>query len=234
MKNIGFWGLVILSLAIIGVGVALRPGPIALSQVIHSSNPNAAWHAQRQQMVIAERRVQEEAQRIADEEARLLALPPAKAGEPHFVRIETPTYTYVGWAVDSVFQGEGTMYKQSGDVYKGQFKNGKYHGYGVCKWSVGSMYEGYWNNNLRDGQGKTTYASGITEEGTYIRDKRNGFFVTRVGLGYPLGMPLCVRLEGTYSNNVLQNGKCYDEKGRLIYEGPFHNNVPSNPYPSVK
>lgn len=235
MKNVGFWGLVTLSLAIIVVGFTIRPEPIALSRIIPGAKPNAAWNAQWQQAAQAEKRLLEEAQKQANEEARLLALPPAKPGEPHFVRIETPTYTYVGWAIDSVFHGEGTYTLKIGNTYKGQFVNGQYNGYGVYSWASGSVYEGYWKDNQMDGHGKVTYKNGNTYEGPYVRGVRNGTFVIRMTTDSPTNCPSSTRLEVNYKNGVMEgNGKCYDAEGRILYEGPFQNGRPVNPYPSTK
>lgn len=60
-----------------------------------------------------------------------------------------------------------------GDVYKGNFKDGKRHGYGTYYWSEGSKYEGNWSNGNQHGEGKYTFADGEVTEGEWS----NGEFI---------------------------------------------------------
>lgn len=60
-----------------------------------------------------------------------------------------------------------------GDVYKGNFKDGKRHGYGIYSWSEGSKYEGNWSNGYQHGEGKYTFADGEETEGEWS----NGEFI---------------------------------------------------------
>lgn len=46
------------------------------------------------------------------------------------------------------------MSHANGDVYQGEWKDGKAHGYGVFVDLDGSMYEGQWKNDLQHGKGK--------------------------------------------------------------------------------
>jgi hypothetical protein len=47
----------------------------------------------------------------------------------------------------------GNKLWQTGQVYKGEWKNNKKHGYGIQVWSNGNKYEGDWANGLREGHG---------------------------------------------------------------------------------
>ena len=40
--------------------------------------------------------------------------------------------------------GKGVFTYENGDIFKGEFVNGKREGYGECSWSDGSFYFGYW------------------------------------------------------------------------------------------
>ena len=60
-----------------------------------------------------------------------------------------------------------------GDIYKGNFKDGKRHGYGTYYWSEGSKYEGNWSNGNQHGEGKYTFADGEVTEGEWS----NGEFI---------------------------------------------------------
>lgn len=41
----------------------------------------------------------------------------------------------------------------NGDLYKGNFKNGKRHGSGVCMFKSGALYKGDFNDDQIHGQG---------------------------------------------------------------------------------
>lgn len=48
--------------------------------------------------------------------------------------------------------GFGKIYFENGDVYEGNWKNGKMHGKGIYKYSDGKIFEGNWNNGEREGE----------------------------------------------------------------------------------
>jgi len=71
--------------------------------------------------------------------------------------------------------GRGRMEYTNGDVYEGDFIQGKRHGKGKYTTPDGYSYEGEWINNQRHGKGKSiTIGIGGTYEGYFVRDKRHG------------------------------------------------------------
>jgi len=48
----------------------------------------------------------------------------------------------------------------NGDVYEGEFLDGRMHGYGNYRFSDGSKYEGEYQRGERHGRGKMTWPDG--------------------------------------------------------------------------
>ncbi len=87
--------------------------------------------------------------------------------------------------------GEGTMYYESGNKYKGTFKNGKKSGEGTFIYKSGAKYKGSWSNDKMDGIGTYIYADGRKYVGSFSNGKMEG------------------------------KGKMYDSNGSLTEEGSF-------------
>ena len=68
-------------------------------------------------------------------------------------------------------QGKFRVEHIGGDIYLGQYKDGKMHGKGIHTWKSGSKYDGEWQNDNKHGQGKYTYANGKVKEGIWKNDK---------------------------------------------------------------
>ena len=64
---------------------------------------------------------------------------------------------------------------KNGDVYEGEYKDGKFHGQGKYTSSKGWVYEGQFTDGQMTGKGKITYASGTVYEGDWIKGIRNGY-----------------------------------------------------------
>jgi len=62
----------------------------------------------------------------------------------------------------------------SGDIYEGEFENGKEHGNGTFRWKNGNVYEGEFVESKRHGWGKMVWASGNTYEGQWVEGKKQG------------------------------------------------------------
>ena len=50
---------------------------------------------------------------------------------------------------------------ESGDLYKGQFQEGRPHGHGTLTMANGDVYEGGFKDGLRHGNGKMTSGSRV-------------------------------------------------------------------------
>jgi hypothetical protein len=62
----------------------------------------------------------------------------------------------------------------AGDVYVGEYQDGKRSGQGKYMFANGNKYEGEWKSNLPNGQGVFTYAVGGHYVGEYRDGKQNG------------------------------------------------------------
>jgi hypothetical protein len=121
---------------------------------------------------------------------------------------------YDGDWKDGKRHGHGVFVTLDGDIYNGGWTEGAYHGYGVFVWSAGKIYRGDYVNGERHGQAVMTWPYGANYQGEYANDKRNG--------------------KGIY---VYADGRCYtgeyrDEKphgygqlkatdGTIIYDGAW-------------
>ena len=50
--------------------------------------------------------------------------------------------------------GKGSDLFSNGDVFVGNYKNGKFDGYGQYIWAEGSIYDGDFRDGLKHGRGK--------------------------------------------------------------------------------
>eukprot|EP01097_Dermamoeba_algensis_P003952 TRINITY_DN2659_c0_g1_i1.p1 TRINITY_DN2659_c0_g1~~TRINITY_DN2659_c0_g1_i1.p1 ORF type:complete len:545 (+),score=97.83 TRINITY_DN2659_c0_g1_i1:237-1637(+) len=73
--------------------------------------------------------------------------------------------------------GQGSFHWSNGDIFHGNWLNGKRSGKGVYVWADGDRYEGDFLDNKRTGKGKFIYASGSWYEGDYVEGTRNGYGV---------------------------------------------------------
>ena len=68
-------------------------------------------------------------------------------------------WTYVGEIKNDLPNGFGELKNYHG-IYKGYWKNGKYHGDGEFVFNNGSNYKGEWKNGLYDGYGRFSLNNG--------------------------------------------------------------------------
>jgi hypothetical protein len=105
--------------------------------------------------------------------------------------------SYVGQIKNQKFYGKGTLYyNDSGDLYKGSFKDGLKHGHGELKYYNGDKYIGEFYQDHQHGK---------------------GHFITNNGFTYVGNFTL---------NSLLGKGQIYNNFNNLIYEGDFLNNLP--------
>ena len=62
----------------------------------------------------------------------------------------------------------------NGDIYTGDFLDGKKHGYGVLKTQSNRTYDGSWENDLPHGFGVNTFPNGKIYKGEYKKGKPFG------------------------------------------------------------
>jgi hypothetical protein len=81
---------------------------------------------------------------------------------------------YVGEFKDGKRQGIGKIIYANGDVYEGGWLDGKQHGKGKETGADGWVYEGDWVNGMFQGKGKFTWADGRVYEGGWWESKTHG------------------------------------------------------------
>ena len=75
---------------------------------------------------------------------------------------------YEGNFKNGNFEGLGRMIYANGDIYKGEWNEGKRSGKGFWKSLKGDYsYEGDWKNGLPDGFGIMIYKNGTREQGKF-------------------------------------------------------------------
>jgi hypothetical protein len=92
--------------------------------------------------------------------------------------IKTVTYesgnVYTGEFKDGKKHGKGEYTYTNGDKYVGEFKEGKLHGQGTYTFASGAKYVGEFKDDKRHGQGTYTFADGAKYVGEYKDNKRHG------------------------------------------------------------
>ena len=62
----------------------------------------------------------------------------------------------------------------NGNIYEGNFVNGKKNGFGKMFFKSGNIYEGDWKNDFQNGKGILNYKNGDKFEGNFINGEING------------------------------------------------------------
>ena len=82
---------------------------------------------------------------------------------------------YTGDWVNGRKHGKGKYIYASGDIYEGDIVNDQIHGNGIMMFSDGRIYEGEFQNNLLHGRGIYRYPNGTIYDGNFILDKEEGY-----------------------------------------------------------
>lgn len=83
---------------------------------------------------------------------------------------------YIGECNDKgVPHGRGQFVSSRGDIFEGEFSNGRIEGRGTLTDDQGSRYVGTFKDSLRHGKGVEKMASGDVYEGQFFNDKRSGY-----------------------------------------------------------
>jgi hypothetical protein len=70
---------------------------------------------------------------------------------------------------------QGTAISPKGDIYVGEFFDGKFHGQGIFKGQDGRKYVGEYKNHKKHGQGTYTYSNGDKYVGEWKKAKYSGY-----------------------------------------------------------
>lgn len=115
-------------------------------------------------------------------------------------------YKYEGEFVNNLRHGHGRIeFLDCGDIYEGQFTNGKITGKGLFIWSNNHQYKGDFVDGIKHGKGKYKWSDGTEYDGEYKNGIRQGYgkYIWKDGR----------KFEGTF-----KNGKP-DGKGILTIKG---------------
>jgi hypothetical protein len=135
----------------------------------------------------------------------------ATLGVSDGVVVETDVYRYVGQVRTGTqtFHGRGTRtWKNNGEKYEGEWKDGKKCGQGVLTYADGGRYEGEWKDDKASGQGVYTYADGWRYAREYTNDERSG----RGRLWFPCGRVF----DGACAGNRRLQGTSMEPDGSLF------------------
>ena len=115
-------------------------------------------------------------------------------------------YKYTGDFVNDKWEGQGQLENyETGDIYEGQFENGKINGKGIFKWKNGEIYEGDFVNGIKHGKGIHKFPEGSEYEGEYNNGIREG-------------KAKYTWADGRIFKGYFKNGKP-EGKGQIIYNG---------------
>ncbi|TNV81531.1 hypothetical protein FGO68_gene13352 [Halteria grandinella] len=125
--------------------------------------------------------------------------------------VDNKWYKYEG-TLDHYYAltGTGSMHREDGHQYYGEFKQGHYHGQGHYKWPSGNSYDGEFQNDNMHGQGKFNWPNGDSYDGAWENDNKHG----QGRLTYANGE----YEDGQFENDKLIGvSKYYSKEGKLIY-----------------
>ena len=84
---------------------------------------------------------------------------------------------YVGDFIEGRFAGKGTLSLFNGQKYEGEFKDGMFNGMGRLNYPNGDKLVGVFKSGLCHGDGRLVYKNGNEFRGTFLKSKRHGFGV---------------------------------------------------------
>lgn len=129
-------------------------------------------------------------------------------------------YNFEGTLLNQKPNGYGVAsYTKSGNIYKGNFVNGKIEGDGEAIFTKGDYYKGGMSNGNFSGYGTYLFKSGNKYEGQFLKGKQHGKGrFTEADGGY---------YEGDFENGLMHGfGKYYDANGKVIFDGRMENDNP--------
>jgi tetratricopeptide (TPR) repeat protein len=121
---------------------------------------------------------------------------------------------YEGDFVNGKAEGHGTSNFADRATYTGQYSKDLFHGKGKYNYPDGSVYDGNWVNGKIEGRGKYFNSNGTTSEGDYVNGKAHGKgkLVNSKGDIY----------EGDWVNGLAEGQGIFKLKDGRIYTGQFY------------
>ena len=111
------------------------------------------------------------------------------------------------------YHGKGTYTNTNGDVYEGEFKDGKRDGKGIFKYANGDVYEGGFKDGKKDGEGIYKYANGDVYEGGFQDGEKDGEGIFKYANGDVY--------KGGYKNGKRNGKSIFKYANGDVYEGGF-------------
>ena len=118
---------------------------------------------------------------------------------------------------------------KNGNIYEGNFVDGKMNGKGIYTFNDKRTYEGEFVNNTFEGKGKYTWPNGNKFKGNFKKNNREGFgiFYFTDGKKYR-GIWNKGRLEGNYDVYNPITGGWIKKKAKEISQSNSSNNAPKS------
>ena len=92
---------------------------------------------------------------------------------------------YEGEYKDDLFDGNGHyIWKATGQEYKGEYKKGVMHGKGLYEWSDGEFYRGNFVNGQKEGEGELHLGNGRSFIGPFSNGRPNGIGIFNNGINF--------------------------------------------------
>jgi len=128
---------------------------------------------------------------------------------------------YEGEWVDGRKSGEGTQTWPSGEKYSGSWSNNREHGEGTKQWPNGDRYSGEWLQGKMSGNGSFNWANGDVYTGAFIADQPHGKGVFTQANG--------TKYEGNWTNGKRNGEFTVTLKDGTVSRGTWKSGVaPSN------
>ena len=158
-------------------------------------------------------------------------------------------FNYYGNFENNKFEGKGILEYNNNKFFKkytGEFKNGNKYGFGKETYINGEYYLGYFKNNLKNGKGKlfnkfnsikleSEWKDDLAQEKKFIIDyydngnkKYEGYCngLHKDGEGKEYDYKEKLIFEGCYENDKKKNGIIYNNE-MIVFKGKFLDNEPS-------
>ncbi|GLJ11582.1 hypothetical protein SUGI_0171970 [Cryptomeria japonica] len=122
--------------------------------------------------------------------------------------------TLVTWTIGSertskIISREAVRVYTNGDMYEGEFHQGKCSGSGVYYYNMSGSYEGDWIDGKYDGYGVETWARGSRYRGQYRQGFRHGYGVYRFYTGDVYLGEWCNGQSHGYGVHICEDGSRY-------------------------